>query len=206
MPKARRPPTLATPSPPMATSTTVAETTEPVTTSRTTQHAATPPAIAQRLRLRCRSGARACRRAASLPSLIEYHLRSVLDSSVTSDRLIRPDLPVPVTEDAGSAPVSQRIAGSFQTSGSCQRAAPGPWAERSRRRLGLYWRVARSAAWWPWPASRVRLGCRRLRRGYCGACRSPSAVCAISVMGSRFSGAAQRAIRAHLRSRHRPGS
>jgi hypothetical protein len=86
MPKARRPPTLAAPSPAMATSTTVAETAEPVTTSRTTQHAATPPVIAQRLRLRRRSGACACRRAASLPSVIEYCPRSVLDAS---DRMVR---------------------------------------------------------------------------------------------------------------------
>jgi len=127
MPKARRPPTHPAPSPAMVTSSTVAETAEPVTTSRTSQHAATPPVTAQRLRLRRRSGARTCRRTASLPSVIEYRPRSVLDSS---DGLIRAGSPAPVTEDAGSKPCSQRITGSFQISGSCQGSCPWPPTSR----------------------------------------------------------------------------
>src|SRR5215831_12738280 len=77
MPRARRPLRPATPSPASTTSATVADTAEPVITSRTTQPAATPPATAQRLRLRCRSGARACRPAGSPPSAID----TVLDPS-----------------------------------------------------------------------------------------------------------------------------
>src|ERR1017187_2602883 len=136
MPEARRPPTAAAPSPARTTSSTVAETAEPVTTSRTPQHAGTPPMTAQRFRLGCRSGVRTGRRAASLPSVIEYRPRSVLDSS---DCLIRADPPVPVTEDAGSAPVSQRITGSFQMSGSCQGEPAGVKAGNRDCRLTGFW-------------------------------------------------------------------
>src|SRR5271157_307189 len=98
MPKARRPPIPATPSPATITSSTMAERAEPVTTSRTTQHAAMPPAIAQRLRLRRCSGTRARRRAASLPSVIEHRPLTCLESSVARPMA---DPSVPITESAG---------------------------------------------------------------------------------------------------------
>ena len=64
-PRARRPNTATTPKAARTTSSMVAPVSEPVTASRITQHAATPPAIFHRFRLRGDSEARAG--GASLP-------------------------------------------------------------------------------------------------------------------------------------------
>src|SRR5215469_15684451 len=91
-----------------ATSSRVAEMTDPAIRYKTSQAAAEPPARAQRLRLRGGKGARAA-------FLLAIPLSCVIEL---------PPLPWanesrPSTEDAGGPGVSQRKPASFQTSGIC---------------------------------------------------------------------------------------
>ena len=122
--------------------------------SKTSQHMATPPTIAQRRRLRRSSGARTGRRAASLLSVIGTDLDLSFTWMIAKSVLAWYRSVSFVTEDASQRACNQRITASFQIY-SCNRlrviSGPpdgllgdgptpegGPLSDPERRFTGLY--------------------------------------------------------------------